>query len=146
MWYGSGMSNLLWQKKMTKTDAQRQAGNQTGDLRLTKAGFRVKGNLIDHTSYFRQEVFGECDWEIIDENSKKEVTNCVFKVDILGVYSGHTELTISHKPLGESSQGNYTTGIRWGSWLSGILSSDINCTGRMVYIHKSEDDFELIIA
>ena len=139
------MRELLWHKVMTKTDAQRQAGNQTGDLRLTKAGFRVKGNLIDHTSYFRQEIFRECNWKMVDENSKKETVNCVFKVDILGVYSGNTELTISHKPLGESSQGNYTTGIRWGRWLSGILSSKINCTGRVVYIHKFEGEFELTI-
>ena len=140
------MRELLWQKKMTKTDAQRQAGNQTGDLRLTKAGFRVSGNLIDHTTYFRQEIFGECDWKIVDENSKKEIAKCIFSVDIVDVYSGKTELTISHKPLGESSQGNYTTGIRWGSWLSGILSSELNCAGRVVSIHKSDDGFELTIA
>ena len=139
------MRKLLWQKKMTKTDAQRQSGNQTGDLRLTKAGFRIRGKVIDHTSYFRQEIFGDCDWEIVDENSNKEVANCIFNVDVVGVYSGKTELTISHKPLGESSQGNYTTGIRWGGWLSGILLSELNCTGRMVCIHKFKDEFELNI-
>jgi len=135
------MQRLLWEKIMTKTDAQRQNGNQTGDLRLTKANFRVKESLIDHTKYFRYDIFKEQNWEIVDKNSMKEKCEVKFKVSVDNErFQGKTRLIIAHKPNGEAGQRNYTTGIRWGPWLSHILINEINCTGWKVTI--TTNDFE----
>ena len=53
---------LMWRKTLSRTDAQRQKGNQTGDLRLTQARFEYRGKRIDQTKYFRYEVFGDGEW------------------------------------------------------------------------------------
>jgi hypothetical protein len=121
--------NLLWQKELTKTDAQRQLGNQTGDLRLTKANFFKDEKIIDHTTYFRNDVFGKENWNFTGKGNK-EVCNIRAEVSVLGRFNGRTKFTISHRPSGEADQGNYTTGLRWGSWMNHILTNEIDCTGR----------------
>ena len=121
--------DLLWQKELTKTDAQRQLGNQTGDLRLTKANFFKDEKIIDHTTYFRNDVFGNENWEFTGKGDK-EVCNIRAEVSVLGRYNGRTKFTISHRPSGEANQGNYTTGLRWGSWMNHILTNEIDCSGR----------------
>jgi hypothetical protein len=119
----------LWQKELTKTDAQRQLGNQTGDLRLTKANFFKDEKIIDHTTYFRNDVFGKENWNFTGKGDK-EVCNIRAEVSVLGRFNGRTKFTISHRPSGEADQGNYTTGLRWGSWMNHILTNEIDCTGR----------------
>jgi len=140
------MQRLLWEKVMTKTDAQRQNGNQTGDLRLTKANFLDEGNLIDHTRYFRYDIFKLQNWEIVDKDSMKEKCEVKFIISVdNGRFEGKTRLTVAHKPKGEAGQRNYTTGIRWGSWLSHILINEINCTGWKVSIMQNNSEYFLSI-
>ena len=135
--------NLLWQKILTQTDAQRQTGNPTGNLRLTQAGFRRKGELIDQTQYFRYELWGDENWQSI-EGSDREYCEVKFDVYINQEFRGTTFIEISHNPKWESSQGNFTTGIRWGPWLSHLLLNEINCTGLTLSIIK-KDGFTLDI-
>ena len=134
---------LLWQKKLTQTDAQKQKGNPTGNLRLTQAGFRMRGELIDQTQYFRYELWGSEDWHSI-EGSSREYCEVKFDVYIYQEFKGTTFIEISHNPEWESSQSNFTTGIRWGPWLSHLLLNEINCTGLTLSIIK-KDGFTLEI-
>jgi hypothetical protein len=130
--------NLLWQKQLTKTDAQRQQGNQTGDLRLTKANFFKDGAVIDHTTYFRHDVFANANWELTGKENKETCTLRA-EVSVLGRFNGRTKFTISHRPSGEANQGNYTTGLRWGSWMNHILTNEIDCTGRTLQLLKIDN-------
>ena len=103
----------MWQKKLSKTDAQRQLGNPTGDLRLTRAKFLVDGNHIDQTQYFRHIVFKNENWRAKEGKQVKEISIVLFKVFIDDEFVGEDNLEIQHKPSGEANQSNYTTGIRW---------------------------------
>lgn len=129
---------LLWQKMLTQTDAQKQKGNPTGNLRLTQAGFRRKGKLIDQTQYFRYDLWGCEDWHSI-EGSRREYCEVKFDVYINQEFRGTTFIEISHNPEWESSQNNFTTGIRWGPWLGHLLINEINCTGMTLLIIKREE-------
>ena len=81
---------LMWRKVLSRTDAQRQRGNQTGDLRLTQARFEYRGKAIDQTKYFRYEVFGSGKWRepvkppqgIKRRYTYREVSTFVFKIMI----------------------------------------------------------------
>lgn len=109
------MGRLLWQKtKLPASDVQRQTGNVIGGLRLTKAGWEVGGNLIDQTTYFRKDVFGNLSWSAWKTKPYSEKTEAAFDVYLLGKSYGIHKLMISHKPSGEAGQHNYTTILHWG--------------------------------
>jgi hypothetical protein len=133
------MKKLLWQKTMTKTDAQRQKGNPTGDLRLTRAKYKINGKDIDQTEYFRDQVFGNLEWSCINQDTGKEVCESNFEIFFDNEKYGERILQISHKPLGEAGQSNYTTGIRWGPWLSHLLIHEIDCTGKVVSLFSDNN-------
>src|ERR1044072_4450001 len=122
---------LVWEKKLTATDAQRQIGNPTGDIRLTKAGWKIEGKLIDNTKYFRYDLFGGFEWTRKDE--KVEEGLVPFDVQILGESYVLMTLFVSHKPTGEAHQHNYTTGIQWGP-LSPVTRR-INLTGKLLRLY-----------
>ncbi|MCI0609553.1 MAG: phospholipase D family protein [Anaerolineae bacterium] len=109
------LGELLWQKpNLPASDVQRQSGNVTGGLRLTKAGWKVSGNPIDQTVYFRNDVFGHLVWSVWKERPYSEKAESNFDVYLLGKSYGIYQLMISHKPGGEAGQHNYTTILHWG--------------------------------
>lgn len=127
---------LAWKKKLSLTDAQRQIGNPTGDLRLTQARFKVRGHVIDQTTYFREEVFAEGDWAAV--SSRVEVAEFAFDVTILGRHYGVQRLLVSHKPTGEAQQGNYTSGIRWGAEMGRVLAEEVDVSGAMFRLYSPD--------
>jgi len=131
------MAELLWQKVLTLTDAQKQKGNPTGNLRLTQANFKINDNRIDHTKYFRYVIWSEENW-LNEQTSGREFCEIKFDVYINKELRGTTLIEISHNPSWESSQRNFTTGLRWGHWLGHILMNEINCTGMTLSILKDE--------
>jgi HKD family nuclease len=109
------LGELLWQKtNLPASDVQRQKGNVTGGLRLVQAKWKVLGNFIDQTTYFRNDVFGHLAWYVWKENPYSEKAEANFEVYILGESYGLHQLMISHKPSGEAGQHNYTTILHWG--------------------------------
>jgi hypothetical protein len=103
---------LLWTKpSLTMRDMQLVQGNPSGNVCLTQAGFRVDGELIEWTSYFRNTIFGTLNWT---RKNNKDVTTAQFALIIDGIDHGVYALKISHKPSWEARQGNYTTAIHWG--------------------------------
>lgn len=109
------LGRLLWKKtNLPASDVQRQSGNVTGGLRLTKAGWKVSGKPIDQTRYFRNEVFGHLIWSVWKERPYSEKAEVNFNVYFLGKNYGIHQLMISHKPSGEAGQYNYTTILHWG--------------------------------
>lgn len=133
--------DLLWRKLLSKTDAQRQTGNPTGDLRLVQARFpsRNTGEVINQTRYFRYEVFGGLEWQPAGVNPYRERASAEFEVVINGRSHGRHELTISHKPSGEAGQGNYTTGVNWGEELGHILRTVEDVSGEVLSLYGPGD-------
>jgi len=115
----SGQPNageLLWQKRnLPASDVQRQSGNVIGGLRLTQADWKVSGNPIDQTTYFRNTVFGHLLWQTWKTKPFNEKAETNFDVYLLGKNYGTHRLMISHKPSGEAGQRNYTTILHWGN-------------------------------
>lgn len=108
------LGELLWQKtKLPASDVQRQSGNVTGGLRLTQAGWKVSGNSIGQTVYFRNDVFGHLAWSVWKEKPYSEKAEANFDIYLLGKSYGIRQLLISHKPSGEAGQHNYTTILHW---------------------------------
>jgi hypothetical protein len=112
-WESKG--KLLWKKqKLSASDVERSpGGNVTGRLKLVKSHFKVDNKLIDQTTYFRKEVFGNLDW-IDKEHTEKEVAEGIFAIKILSKDLGLHKLIVGHNPYGEASQNNYTTHLSWG--------------------------------
>ena len=140
---------LVWKKRLSRTDAQRQKGNQTGDIRLTQAKFQHRGKVIDHTKYFREHVFGDGDWREVTFSGKidREVATFVFNVTIGGEKKGTFLMDISHKPSGEASQRNYTTGLRWGPVFMSYLMNQADVSGMVLNMFKLENGrFEIVIS
>ncbi len=145
---------LVWRKRLSKTDAQRQNGNQTGDIRLTQARFVHRGKVIDQTQYFRETVFGKCRWEqamgvqgLKSPYTFREKTRAKFRIIIDEERDWTLKLEIGHKPSGEAKQGNYTTGIRWGPVMMSFLESEMDVTGLELELFKlGGDEFEMRIS
>jgi len=126
---------LVWQKILSRTDAQRQKGHPTGDIRLTQAK-KDNPRHIDQTTYFRNEVFGKAKWH--RKNAEVKEATVAFYVNILGIDYGRHNLVVSHKPSGEAKQGNYSTGIRWGDLMPITKQTDL--TGRTLRLFDPPAD------
>ena len=135
----SDSGKLLWQKtKLPASDAQRQIGNITGGLRLTQAGWKVSGHLINQTTYFRNDIFGHLTWRQWKAKPYSEKAEANFSVDILGKNYGIHRLTISHKPSGEAGQHNYTTILHWGNLTETIRQ--LNLIGRTFSLYAPSNN------
>ena len=133
------LGELLWQKiKLPASDAQRQIGNITGGLRLTQAGWKVSGNFIDQTNYFRNTIFGHLNWHTWKTKPYSEKAEANFYIEILGKNYGIHQLTISHKPSGEAGQHNYTTILHWGDLTETIRQ--LNLVGRTFSLYAPSDN------
>ena len=131
---------LEWRKRNLKSrDAQRPGvnTNPSGVITLVQDYFKDdKGNRIDKTTYFRNDVFGELNWW---EEDGKEITNAQFRVWVGGTYLDTYTLRISHKIEWESGQDNYTTAIHWDD-LNPVLRSEVDIRGWNFYLYKTETE------
>lgn len=112
---------LLWRKVLTKSDAQVTSGNTnpTGCLRFTKAP-TTNPSVIDQTTYFRNDLFGNYKWDVINDDPFEEVITVPFYVTINDKFLGLLKFNIQHKPSGEAGQHNYTTSLHWGDHINKI--------------------------
>jgi len=135
-----GRGELIWRKKnLPASDVQyplRENTNPTGCLRLVQAGWKVNGEGIDQTKYFRYVVFRDLEWWVKRGPPKEELTKVLFDVSILGEHKGQFELEIRHKPSGEAGQRNYTTSLSWGPLGQVIESTDLR--GRTLSLYAPE--------
>ena len=106
------LGRVVWMKpKLPMSDLQlNNASSVPGVLRLTQAGYRLNGQVIDQTIYFRYGVFNSLTWQMI---SGKEVADVPVSLVIAGVHVGHFGLRLRHKAAWASNQGNYTTVLHW---------------------------------
>ncbi len=139
----SRLGSVAWSKVLTASDAQRVAGsNQAGGIRLTKAGCQG----IDHTTYFRHQLFGSCTWTLRAAAPYAEHATARFEVYVLGEGCGVLELTLSWRPQSEAQQRNYTTTLHLGRELRQLFRRH-DVTGCRLYLHRpgKSGDFALVI-
>jgi HKD family nuclease len=134
---------LLWEKKLPASDLeQSQIGNPIGGLKLTQARWKVDGQVIDQTTYFRDTLFEYYEWTVGERKPTQQETTIVrFDVYILSVSYGLYDLIISHKPSGESGQGNYTTKLHWGDLTPVIRNPKL--VGRMFRLYAPLENSDI---
>lgn len=139
--------DLLWEKSnLPASDVQQssQSTNPTGGLRLTQAKWRVDNEVIDQTTYFRYDLFGQFEWSTgVHPPIKRETVVINFDVHILEFSYGIHEIIISHKPSGEAGQGNYTTILHWGELADTIKT--LNLIGRTFRLYAPVDNSEIFV-
>lgn len=127
----ASISALRWCKQLTASDAQKNTGHKTAQLRLTKSGFDIQ-----HTTYFRSVMFGFLSWNSETKRSHQyEVTQTNFQVAIAGKPLGSRTLKIHYAPHQEQSQHNYTSVIYWDEELKQELNAT-SYTGNWVVIER----------
>lgn len=136
--------SLVWTRSNIPGSSVQIAGtgntNPTGGLRLVQGGFRVSGNIIDQTTYFRQQVFGSFTWNQVSHSPVVETTTANFIITVRGNTWGEFQLEVRHKPSGEAGQGNYTTSISWGG--IGERIREANLVGSLIEIYAPSDTSE----
>lgn len=139
---------LVWQKpSLSQSDAQFvPAGtNGTGNLKLSQARFKVNGIVIDHNTYFRNQVFQSLNWARTKPTSATyEETICNFDITILGTSYGVQALKLSYDTVRISNQANTPSWLHWGNSLMTILQQ-INVTGRTLNLYKVGQNFHMEI-
>lgn len=127
----------VWEKhNLPKSDTQQpsEKSNPTCNLRLSQAGYKVNGQKIDQTTYFRYEVFSECEWE---KTEKGEKTYIPAELEINGRSYGKHKLKVTHELHRESNQDNVTTILHWGNAIWALTENDV--TGEDLTFEKSDD-------
>lgn len=139
---------LVWQKlSLSRSDAQFvPAGtNGTGNLKLSQAGFRLNGVLINHNTYFRNQVFQNLSWARTKPTSTTyEETICNFDITILGTSYGFQPIKLSYDPIRISNQANTPSWLHWGNTLMTLLQQT-NVSGRTLNIYQSGQNFSIEI-
>ena len=129
--------SLLWQKKMTKSDAQRPyAGHAKGCMMLTQAGWEEGGVPINPRTYFRKDIFAKLPWKKTIEKPGTEEVTVKFDVSIMDKHLGVYFLEMADTPSLEAGQNNYTTRILWGE-LGQYLRERVDTTGKTIKIYGS---------
>lgn len=127
----------VWKKRnLPKSDSQQpsEGSNPTCNLRLTQAGYVVDGHRIDQTTYFRNQVFCDCDWE---ETENGEKTCIPVDLEIDGEFKGRYNLKVTHEPHRESNQDNVTTILHWEDAIPALTEEDV--TGKDLSLDKKDD-------
>ena len=136
-----------WFKVMSEADAQRPSGgntNRTGHLTLVQSG-----HPIAHTTWFREDLFAEAEW---NQQGGRERATITFHVHVRGGENGDSlqdlgriPLEVRHTPSFESGQGNRTTAVHWGETMHNRFRQH-NYTGYYVTIERtSAGEFRMII-
>lgn len=98
-----------WSKKLSKSDANKNARHIRNLLSLTKAG------LIRDLGFFRNTFFSGEAWRATTIGGHaSEIADVAFDVKVPGRRTRRLTLEVVHAPHRESGQHNYQTSIRWG--------------------------------
>jgi len=139
---------LVWQKlSLSRSDAQFvPAGtNGTGNLKLSQARFRLNGLLINHNTYFRNQVFQNLSWAKTKPTSTTyEETICNFDITIMGTPHGVQPIKLSYDPIRISNQANTPSWLHWGNTLMTLLQQT-NVTGRTLNLYQTGQSFAIEI-
>ena len=133
-----------WFKRMSAADAQRPRGqntNPTGHLTLVKSE-----HPIQPATWFRQDLFVHENWSSFDSRSgRRERSTVIFDTTIRGNHLGEITLEVVYTPSFESSQGNRTTVVHWGTTIGGLFRQQ-DCTGDYVTIERTTSGtFSIVI-
>ena len=142
--------SLVWVRKKLPSSSVQRSGigtNPTGGLRLVQDDYQVNGQKIQQTSYFRDNLFGNYNWQPIKNTPFVEAVTIPFEVTIYGDYKGKFDLEVRHKPSGEAGQGNYTTSISWGEISETIREAKLTGSRLELYAPRKKGmPFHIVIS
>ena len=125
-----------WSKTLSASDAQRRAGHQSNLVALTQGDYRGR---IDHTKYFRNELFGAEAWAFETTTSKEpiEVANVPMRTVIDGVDHEQLVFRITHATHRESGTNSPTTELHLEPIATLFAQNDQ--TGKKFEIERYDD-------
>jgi hypothetical protein len=125
-----------WSKTLSASDAQRRAGHQSNLIALTQGDYR---HQIDHTVYFREELFGAEQWRFETTTSKEpiEVAHVTMRTTIGGEDHGPMTFRITHATHRESGTNSPTTEVHLEPVAPVFAQTDM--TGKKAAIERYED-------
>jgi hypothetical protein len=147
-----------WRKRLSLSDAQRNLGHRTHELKLTQFDAPIA-----HEIWFRYTLFDTADWSVTvvegrharargggmkapPRKYEKHTATVNFDVMIDGEHLDRVPLEVTHAPARISTQSNVPTVLHWGS-LQHRLEWQQNLSGRYVLLERTaEDDFRLRIS
>jgi hypothetical protein len=124
-------ARLVWSKKLAATDALQNPGNARAYVQLTRGGYP-----IDHRTWFRDELFGDLDWEKIDaeEHAVAYFKVCVLSVRLPGLHG----LRVTHDPSRSIHRSQPTTRLYWDDELRGVLTEN-DATAKHLVLEREEN-------
>lgn len=139
---------VVWKKnKLSQSDAQMVPTGTaiTGNLKLSQAKFKINNDLIDQTTYFRNNVFRHLTWiKTKPNNDTYEEAICNFRIIINSIIIGTYPLKLSHDPIRIAGQGNTPTWLHWGNSLIQILQQH-NVASKSLILYALDNNFILEI-
>jgi hypothetical protein len=128
---------VLWRKVLEASDCERQKGHGTGGMRLVQVGWKeAGGKAINQNTYFRQVVFGHCNWTGRYSGKKSnllEETYVQFDITVQGTSLGVRQLKVSDMQSRAAGQHNYTSLLHWTKMTKEIR--DLNLTGKTLSLY-----------
>ena len=125
-----------WSKSLPPSDAQRREGHQSKLIALTQGDYRRR---IDHTTYFRNDLFGGETWNDETTTSKAplEVAYVPIRTTIDGTDHGVLTFRFTHAIHRESGSNSPTTEVHLEPIASVFAKSDM--TGKRVEIERYDN-------
>jgi hypothetical protein len=133
-------TDLVWFKKMTPTDALKNAGNKLGYVQLTRAGHH-----IDHATWFHDVLFESLPWET---HGSEERALAPFSVDVRGLEIGTHNLRLTYSKARLRHHRQPTTRLYWeGDVKELLLRRGNNMTKKYLVLRRTKGgELQLSIA
>lgn len=137
---------LVWQSKpLTERDLnipEAKGTHRTGSINLDKGLLDID---IDHRHYFRDEVFGDLTWLLVNKETVEE-THAQFQLVIKDISYGTFNLRVGHTTDTDSTayrQHNAMTRLSWGDMQAHIARRDL--IGRTMSLYRNKQDSDRFV-
>lgn len=131
------MVELVWTKKLSKTDAQQKtSGGIVPYLRLTRSSLKA----VDFQSWFRDTFFDVTNWKADTFGRETDIESCCvdMAISINGVKFGKKPFKITHGPNRHLQNNTPNTWLHWPDELQDVLREN-NTTGWPVTMKRRGD-------
>lgn len=134
---GTVQNELVWTKKLSDTDAQRETtGGKVPYLRLTRGADKN----VDYQSWFRSDFFGDQNWQSGTFGKEDDLETCkvVISVTFGGVALGDVAFQATHGPNRWESNNAPNTWLHWPINLLDLLERN-NMSQKQVTLTRHEN-------
>jgi hypothetical protein len=141
---GTVQKELIWAKKLSVTDAQRETrGGKVPYLRLT----RGSDKNVDYQSWFRSEFFVDQNWQAGMFGKEEDLETCkvIISVKFGGVSLGDLVFQATHGPNRWESNNAPNTWLHWPSSLLDLLEKNDMSQKQVILTRQENGSFSMML-